>query len=319
MHRSLTLIPLASLLFAACAGGGGRAIELSVEGAGGKTAYFDRFENNQPYHVDSVTLDGSGKGTLRVKALPLDFYRIVVDQEQLIVALDSAEELSVEAKAGSLATPTSISGSVHSEALHGFYSEIRAYETKRDSIRTLISADPANSGAVNALNALNTGFYDRCKAFTQEHSSSPAALAAVNMLNMQQEMALFKQVRDDMRKTMPRSGYFAQFRDQVDRMEQQEVALKMQEEEMKRLSNLLPVGGDAPGDPAADTGRWHLRTERASRQVRAHRLLGQLVPALPDGEPQREARVRQVCPEGLRDPRGLPGPRPRCLGEGHPG
>jgi thiol-disulfide isomerase/thioredoxin len=246
MHRSLTLIPLASLLFAACAGGGGRAIELSVEGAGGKTAYFDRFENNQPYHVDSVTLDGSGKGTLRVKALPLDFYRIVVDQEQLIVALDSAEELSIEAKAGALATPTSISGSVHSEALHGFYGEIRAYETKRDSIRTLISADPSNSGAVNALNALNTGFYDRCKAFTQEHSSSPAALAAVNMLNMQQEMALFKQVRDDMRKTMPRSGYFAQFRDQVDRMEQQEVALKMQEEEMKRLSNLLPLGGDAP-------------------------------------------------------------------------
>ena len=167
MHRSLTLIPLASLLFAACAGGGGRAIELSIEGAGGKTAYFDRFENNQPYHVDSVTLDGSGKGTLRVKALPLDFYRIVVDQEQLIVALDSAEELSIEAKAGALATPTSISGSVHSEALHGFYGEIRAYETKRDSIRTLISADPSNSGAVNALNALNTGFYDRCKAFTQ--------------------------------------------------------------------------------------------------------------------------------------------------------
>jgi len=246
MHRSLILIPLASLLFTACTGGGGRAIELNIEGAGGKTAYFDRFENNQPYHVDSVTLDLAGKGTIQVKALPLDFYRIVVDQEQLIVALDSAEGLSVDAKAGALATPVRISGSVHSEALHGFYGEIRAYEAQRDSIRQQISADPANTSAVNAFNALNTGFYERCKTFTEEHSSSPAALAAVNMLNMQQELGLFKKVRDDMRKTMPRSGYFAQFRDQVDRMEQQEVALKMQEEETKRLSNLLPVGGDAP-------------------------------------------------------------------------
>lgn len=246
MHRSLILIPLASLLFTACTSGGGRAIELNIEGAGGKTAYFDRFENNQPYHVDSVTLDGAGKGTIQVKALPLDFYRIVVDQEQLIVALDSAEGLSVDAKAGALATPVRISGSVHSEALHGFYGEIRAYEAQRDSIRQLISADPANTTAVNAFNVLNTGFYERCKTFTEEHSSSPAALAAVNMLNMQQELGLFKKVRDDTRKTMPRSGYFAQFRDQVDRMEQQEVALKMQEEETKRLSNLLPVGGDAP-------------------------------------------------------------------------
>lgn len=71
-------------------------MELTVEGAGGKTAYFDRFENNRPFHVDSVKLDGDGHGNLSIPALPLDFYRIVVDQEQLIVALDSAEDLDSE-------------------------------------------------------------------------------------------------------------------------------------------------------------------------------------------------------------------------------
>ena len=43
-----------------------------------KTAYFDRFENNRPFHVDSVKLDADGEGTMQVAALPLDFYRISV-------------------------------------------------------------------------------------------------------------------------------------------------------------------------------------------------------------------------------------------------
>jgi peroxiredoxin len=45
---------------------------------------------------------------------------------------------------------------------------------------------------------------------------------------------------------MPQSGFFAMMRDQVDRLEQQEIVLKMQEEEAKRLSNLVPVNGPAP-------------------------------------------------------------------------
>ena len=247
MQRTLQPLLLLTIILAGCAGtGGGRTVELTVEGAGGKTAYFDRFENNRPFHVDSVKLDGDGHGDLSIPALPLDFYRIVVDQEQLIVALDSAEDLTVKAKTGSLAAPINVSGSAHSEAYLGFNREIRTYETTRDSIRALIAANPANTIAVSALNALNTAFYDRCKSFTETNSSSPAALAAVNMLNMQQEMSLFKKVRDDMRRTMPRSGFFVQFREQVDRMEQQEIALKMQEEEQKRLASLLPLGSLAP-------------------------------------------------------------------------
>jgi thiol-disulfide isomerase/thioredoxin len=45
---------------------------------------------------------------------------------------------------------------------------------------------------------------------------------------------------------MPRSIFFTQFRETVDRMEQQELAMKLQEEEEKRLANLLPIGGEAP-------------------------------------------------------------------------
>lgn len=246
MNRIVILIS-ASILLGACAGGGStRKIELSIEGAGGKTAYFDRFENNLPYRVDSVKLDAGGKGAINLKPMPLDFYRIAIDNEQVIVALDSAEGLVVEAKAGSLETPTKISGSVHTDALHAFYADARAYDEQVGRLRATLAADPSNTVAMDEFNAANNAFYEKCKAFVSANSGSPAALTAVSKLNMQQELALFKQVRDDLRKVMPRSGFFAMFRDQVDRLEQQEIAMKMQEEEMKRLSNLLPVGSVAP-------------------------------------------------------------------------
>jgi len=245
MQRVLPLLSF-SLLLAACGGSGSRQVELRIEGAAGRTAYFDRFENGRTYHVDSVTLGSDGSGTLDVPALPLDFYRIAVGDEQLVVALDSAESVSVEAVAGNLAAPTAVKGSTHSEAYHGFLAETRTYETKRDALRQRIAAEPANTAAVQELNELNRSFYDRCVAFTKEHSSSPAVFAAVNRLNIQQELALFKQVRDDMRKTMPRSDFYGQFRQGVDQLEQQEIAMKLQQEEAARLAGMLPIGGVAP-------------------------------------------------------------------------
>ena len=84
------LLPLLALALAACSGGGGgRSVDLAIEGGGGRTVFFDRFENNRPVRVDSVVLSADGKGSLRVPALPLDFYRIALDdRDALIVALD---------------------------------------------------------------------------------------------------------------------------------------------------------------------------------------------------------------------------------------
>lgn len=244
-RTTLFLLPVLALI--ACGtGNSGRTIELTVEGGAGRTVYFDRFESNRPMHVDSVVLDASGKGTLHAPALPLDFYRIALDDEQLIIALDSSDELVIRAAAGTLDSPASVSGSEHTELLQEFYRKGRAYEADRDSARAAIAAMPGDTAAIARFNALNTSFYNTCKEFAQQHPGSPVALTAVSKLDIQRELPLFKQVRDDLRKVMPRSGFFAMFRDQVDRVEQQEIAMKLQEEEMKRLSNLLPLESEAP-------------------------------------------------------------------------
>ncbi|MBK8341770.1 MAG: hypothetical protein IPK99_18145 [Flavobacteriales bacterium] len=127
-----TFLALSSFtVLAACGGGpGGREVELTIDGAAGRTVYFDRFENNKAIHVDSVKLSDKGEGTLHVPSLPLDFYRISLDEgDALIVVLDSSESLGVKAVAGSLSKPTELTGSPNTTDLHDFYKQATRLET----------------------------------------------------------------------------------------------------------------------------------------------------------------------------------------------
>ncbi|MFN3874933.1 MAG: TlpA family protein disulfide reductase [Flavobacteriales bacterium] len=244
---SKALLLIAPIALLACNGAGRtRAIRISVEGAGNQMAYFDRYQNGRPYHVDSTRLDADGKGVMKAPYLPLDFYRIAVGNEQLIVVLDSAEELRVEAKAGMLGEPVKAEGSRHTEALRRFQEESRGYELKAQALRQALAADPGNTANLDELNATNAAFYERCKQLALELKGSPVAISVLGRLDMGGEFELFKQVRDELRKTMPASGFFQSFREQVDRYEQELIMLKAQEEEMKRLANLLPIGSPAP-------------------------------------------------------------------------
>ncbi len=247
---TMTRIPLFILAaaLAGCGEGGGkqRSISLSIEGAEGRMAYFDQYMNGRPYHVDSVKLDGKGRGVMQVPYLPLDFYRIAVGEEQLVVVLDSTESLTVEARSGQISEPVKAEGSAHTTAMRQFMEETRGFEQKVTALRNALAEDPSNAANVEELNRTNTAYYESCKRFVEEHKGSPLAISVLSRLNIQQEMPLFTAVRDELRRTMPKSGFFQSFREQVDRFEQEQIMMKAQEEEMKRLENMLPMGSVAP-------------------------------------------------------------------------
>lgn len=259
MKNTILLSLSSAALLAACsATGGQREITVKVDGAAGKTLYFDTFAANKPVHLDSVVLDAQGQGTLKVAALPLDFYRLALnDQDNLVVVLDSAESLTVETAMGKMGTPTAVEGSTHTKALYAFYAQSRGFEMRRDSLRAVLNTNSQDQATLQQFNELNKAFFDRSKAFVNENMGSPIVLAALSRMDMSQEMDLFKATREALRKTMPRSEFFAGFRDQVDRMEQQLAAQKAQEAEMERLGSMIPVGSAAPDfsqqDPSGKT------------------------------------------------------------------
>lgn len=248
MQRNTFIAALLSLLLAACTGGGGNVVDITIEGAGGRTATLERFEGDRTIVVDSTKLDGQGHGTLKTTSLPLDFYRISLSPtEWLPLITDSSEKPVIVVGLDALDAPRSVEGSAHTRALYAFQGQVKAYDQEREELRGRITADAeASRSAIDELNAMNISFYEETKRFVQENSASPAAITALGKLSIQRDMDLFKKVRDDLRSAMPRSIFFAQFRENVDRMEQQEVAIKLQQEEEKRLANLLPIGGEAP-------------------------------------------------------------------------
>ncbi|MDQ3099992.1 MAG: TlpA family protein disulfide reductase [Bacteroidota bacterium] len=251
MRMMRTILPISILLslLASCGQGidkGGSKIELRITGGEGKVAYFDRFENNKPFHVDSVKLGNDGTGTIGLAPLPLDFYRITVGDSQVIVALDSTENLSFHAAIDSLDRPQKIEGSEHTRQLIHLQADQRTFENERNELRQKLAAEPGNAETIGRFNQLNAEHYERTKQFVNENSGTPAALNAISRLDLEKEFPLYQKVRDDLRKAMPRSPFFTQFRQRVDQYEQQMLAMKMQEEEMKRLGNLLPIGGEAP-------------------------------------------------------------------------
>ncbi|MEX1133040.1 MAG: TlpA disulfide reductase family protein [Flavobacteriales bacterium] len=248
MYRTTLFAATAAVLLAACTNNGGTTVDVTIEGAAGRTAMLERFERGQAFVLDSVTLDANGHGKLRAASLPLDFYRVHLGNEQAVVlAMDSTESPVVVANLESLNVPASISGSAHTEALYAFQASVDAYEAKRQELREKMTATPEQGTALmDELNALNASFYAECKSMVEKNSGSPVAITALSKLNIQRDFELFKQVRNALRQTMPNSTFFAQFRENVDRMEQQELAMKLQEEEEKRLANMLPIGGMAP-------------------------------------------------------------------------
>ncbi|HQZ94343.1 MAG TPA: TlpA disulfide reductase family protein, partial [Flavobacteriales bacterium] len=248
MKTSSIFQALACIILVSCGniGSNSRTVELNVEGAGNRTAVFDKFDNNVPVRVDTVVLDANGKGKLEIPKLPLDFYRITIDGEQLVLALDSAESLSIDSKLGDLNMPSRIEGSLHATALHDFFKSAKTFETETNTLKEALNMQPPDASTMARYNQLNAEFYERTKTFTQENSGSPVAITSVTRLDINKEMDLFKKVRDDLRKVMPKSSVFTQFRDQVASFETQQTQLKMQQEAEERKNSMLPFGSVAP-------------------------------------------------------------------------
>lgn len=164
----------------------------------------------------------------------------------MVLLLDSAESMDIAAQADSLQFPQKVQGSVNTALLHDYFRTAKAYDSQSQALAQRLKSNPADSSAMGEYAKLNADFGLKTRQFINDHMRSPAVLAALNRINPQQDLPLFQQVKDSLRLSIPNSEYFAGFRDQVDRMAQQALAAKQQEEMQAKLDNLIPVGSEAP-------------------------------------------------------------------------
>lgn len=248
--KNLIIPALLVALIAGCnapAKNGGGTLAVQVDGAADQMLYFNQFVNGRPVPLDSIRLNNDGEGTFNLPELALDFYSLSLGNDQsMSLILDGGEQATVKATASAFHSPTSITGSKDSELLHDFFKNATEFDARNEELTLRLTNNPGDSAALEEYTALNQAYQEQNERFIHEHMNSPAVMAALYRVNIQEELPLFEQVIDSLEKVMPHSQQFTSFRDQVTRLAEQ-VKYQQQIEAMQaEKDKLIAIGSEAP-------------------------------------------------------------------------
>jgi thiol-disulfide isomerase/thioredoxin len=230
MKQLLTLITLAVVLIACNAGGKQGTISGKITGAEGKTVYLQRFVNNRAVVSDSATVGNDGSFSIAPsQGLELNFYRLYLDNDHAFVFItDSTQGVVLETTYADFDAQKKATGSPQTEQLFGFYASVRPLVEKeielRDITRSTTASSEEKSQALSQSVELKREKREKCLAYIDQNASSPAVLAALEELNISQDLASYKKVRDGLKGVFDHTTYYKMLNEQIMQFERQEQA-----------------------------------------------------------------------------------------------
>lgn len=224
----ITAIALLSLLFASCGGKESAVIDGTISGADGKTVYLQRFDKGRTVNTDSSFIASDGSFRIAPNpALDYNFYRLYIDAQNSIVFIgDSISDITVEASYGAFESDRKVSGNRHSELLFGFYDKVRPMveqekELSKKTKNPSLSSEE-RSQALGQLVELKKLKREACLEFVESNAGSPAAMAALEELNINEDKAAYQKVLDGLKGVFDHTVYYQRLRDQFANADRQE-------------------------------------------------------------------------------------------------
>ncbi|MES2628388.1 MAG: redoxin family protein, partial [Bacteroidota bacterium] len=260
----LYLSALLALLISSCSGPDGFSIKGTTKGLEGKTVYLQKFSQGLPVNIDSAVVGNDGSLAFETKLPFTDYYQLFIDQKNTFVFIgDSVGELSFTADQ-SLSEPTNIEGQEDTKILYDFDAKLKVLMMKGDSIMRLgKEGQIPREEAVAKLQVMNTEAMEFLHGFIDRHTTSPAALAALNRMNPMQDMAYFKKVLEGLSVRMAQSEYYSFLNRQIQQVEQQGGVMPAEPENPK-----LAAGQPAPPISLPDPkGKTHSLEEFKGKVV----------------------------------------------------
>jgi thiol-disulfide isomerase/thioredoxin len=230
MKQILTFITLAVVLIACNSGGKQGSISGKITGAEGKTVFLQRFVDNRAVLSDSATIASNGEFTLTPsEGLELNFYRLFLDNDRAFVFItDSTQALVLETTFADFDAQKKATGSPQTEQLFAFYASVRPIVEKelelRDITRSTSASSEDKSQALSQSVELKREKREKCLAFIDQNANSPAVLAALEELNISQDVDAYKKVRDGLKGVFDHTTYYKMLNEQIMQFERQEQA-----------------------------------------------------------------------------------------------
>lgn len=223
MRRVLIFSILASVLSMSCTSGDGETIKGSISGAEGETIYLEKLVNNRWGVSDSTVIGSDGSFLIvPVQPLELDFYRLALsDNDFIILITDSTERISVKGEAGQLNMKAEVKGSENTSMLREFENQCMPLFDQEDKALMALQTETSPEGQSQLKSQVIEARKQRSdlvKKWLESNSSTPAALAVVQMLDPRAEKASFEKVMTDVAGRIGHSMHYKLLKQQLDRM-----------------------------------------------------------------------------------------------------
>lgn len=253
MHSLSTALIFSAVLLASCGGNQTAVIDGTISGAEGKTVFLQRFENGRTLNTDSSVVAADGSFSIVPSpALDHNFFRLFVDAQNSIVFIgDSVSGIQFTATYGAFESERKVKGNRDSELLFGFYDKVRPMveqeqELSKKTKNPSVSSEE-RSQALSQLVELKKAKREACLQFIEQNPGSPAAMAALEELNFNEDKAAYQKVLDGLKGTFDHTVYYKRLVDQFANAERQE---KLKSQPQK--NGLYSTGMDAPDIVMAD-------------------------------------------------------------------
>lgn len=235
-------------LYAACGGPsekGKTAIAGKILGAEGQIVTFQN--NSVRGTIDSTTVDTNGEFTLSVRNMPLDFYKLKVGSEQIILIMDSTQNIAIEGESSRLKESYSVHGSQDSQHLAEFSKKDAKFRSKRDSLEVWykglgLPSLEDKTKYEQASKDLITPFYSYLTDFIDNNPSSPVCITISNNLHPIQEFDRYIKIKEGLKDVIPLSNAYLSLKKKIADAERK----KAEQAAAKAASSANGLGNEAP-------------------------------------------------------------------------
>jgi peroxiredoxin/GTPase SAR1 family protein len=226
------------------------SISGQIQGAQGKTIYLEQFLNNKSVRTDSTVIASDGTFHLAVSdPLEMNFYWLRLSQKDYVVLVtDSTEQITIKAEAGNFDKTLNIEGSEYTNLLRDFDNACEPYFLKEAEANRALQTATSEESQIAAAAAVKQARNEKVtyiKTWLDSNSSTPVAIAALQMLDARAESDVFERVLNDLSKTFSHSIHFKLLKQQYDSVNGR-VGNKSRVMPSNAEGVLVGVGNDAP-------------------------------------------------------------------------
>jgi len=225
-----------------------------IDGLEGKTIYLESFANNHSVYTDSTVVGADGSFSIKPQTpLQLDYYQIVLGTKQYITLItDSSEHIQVKGDLSNLNETLRVEGSMYSETLRDFDLACVPFDKKDEEFAKKLQlqglSEEERQQTMQQLIENRKLRSDYIKKWLETHSSTPAALLALQQLDPKTDMPTFQLVFGDLKKSIGHSAVYKGIKQQV-----QMVVTKQNQPPAPKSNSNLSIGGFAPEIALPDT------------------------------------------------------------------